>query len=45
MIVYQLNIMGMAIIPTEDNSPLLIDVNTMKVGPIAAEGFQTIAWW
>jgi len=45
VIVYDLNVVGIAISPRETDAPLIIDSNTVLAGPIAAEFFKAIGWW
>ena len=45
MIVYDLNVVGIAISPSEANTPLVVDSNAILAGPIAPEFLQAIGWW
>lgn len=45
MIVYDLNLFGCVLLPFEDDSPLLVDANTVKVRPISTQFLQSVGRW
>ena len=45
LIVYDLNVVGIAISPSEADTPLVVDSDTILAGPIAPEFLQAIGWW
>ncbi len=45
MIVLNLNLLCLPSFPVETNTPLIVDANTVLARPVAAQGFQSIAWW
>jgi dihydrofolate reductase len=44
VIVYDLNIMGVAVLPAEADAPLVIDANAVLAAPSALELLQPIGW-
>ena len=44
MIINQGNIVGVMVIPTKDQSPLIVDPNAEESVQVAFEWFQPIAW-
>ena len=45
MIVSDLNVVGMATLPYETDSPLFIDSNAMLAQPIALQFLKAVSWW
>jgi hypothetical protein len=45
VIIYDLNVVSIAISPRETNAPLVIDSNAVLAGPIATEFFEAIGRW
>ena len=45
MIVYDLNVMSIPVLPSETDSPLVIDTNAILSGPVAAELLKAISPW
>lgn len=45
MVIHNLNLKGITLLPTKDDSPLLINPNAMEALPVAFKQLETIAWW
>jgi hypothetical protein len=44
MVVYDLNVVRIALAPAKANSPLIVDPDAVLAFPIAPQGFQPIPW-
>jgi len=44
MIIYNLDFVGVSVLPAKDHTPLIIDPYRMKSFPVSSQCFQSIAW-
>jgi hypothetical protein len=44
MVVYDLNVVRIALAPAKANSPLIVDPDAVLAFPIAPQGFQPVPW-
>jgi len=45
MIIDDLDIKGMAILPSKADTPLIVDADAVLSSPVTAQFFETIAGW
>ena len=44
MAIYDLDVVGVSVLPAKDYAPLIIDPYRMKSFPVSSQRFQSIAW-
>jgi hypothetical protein len=45
MIIYDLDIIGVSLTPTEADTPLVVDPNAIFSLPISSQFLKAISWW
>jgi hypothetical protein len=45
VVVSDFNIKGVSLFPSETDSPLIVDADTVLARTITLQRFQTVAWW